>query len=391
MPKKEKNNKLRPMFARVDYDLRPILKEAVWDGVLEADSLWCYAKKESYKMKLREVYNQHGRYKKNALRLKEYILENFSAEKQYKCFIDALFDDKSTMKDFEYVFVSDMFSNQVGTGTGIGGAELSLQNLINVCPKNNANINSSAVTETHITAYKDKKWIFGNYSGISDKLLDLLTKNNINYSVVEFDYKFCKYRNLDLHKLLEEKKCDCTSQPHGQYIERFLTGAQNVFFMSEAQKNIHLENLSHLVKEKCVVLSSVFSDETLDNVLNLRKKYEGKKQNVWVTLGTTNWVKGSQEAQDWCKKNNLDFVVLENKDHTEALEMLAGAKGLCFTPAGADTCPRLVIEAKLLGCELSLNKNVQHTKEEWFNTDNLNKVENYLREVPERFWSYFGE
>ena len=70
---------------------------------------------------------------------------------------------------------------------------------------------------------------------------------------------------------------------------------------------------------------------------------------------------------------------------------MAGAKGLCFTPAGADTCPRLVIEAKLLGCELHLNDNVQHSNEDWFNTDDVDKVDSYLRKVPQRFWSYFNE
>jgi len=391
IPKKEKNNKLRPMFARVDYDLKPISKEAVWDGVLEADSMWCYPKQGSYKMKLREVYKEYGRYKKNALKLKDYILENFSAEKQYNWFMEASFNKQKSIENLEYIFVSDMFTNQMQTGTGIGGAELSLQNLINACAKDSLNINSSNITEAHVSAYKDKKWIFGNYSAVDNNILNLLTENNINYSIIEFDYKFCKYRNLDLHKLLENENCNCHVQPHGKNIEKFLAGAKNIFFMSEKQRSIHLKNLSQLDKEKCIVLSSIFSDATLDHVLGLRKKYEGKKQNVWVVLGTSNWVKGSQDAQSWCKENNLDFVVLENKSHDEALELLAGAQGLCFTPAGADTCPRLVIEAKLLGCELYLNDNVQHTEEEWFNTSDLNKVESYLREVPQRFWSYFSE
>ena len=31
------------------------------------------------------------------------------------------------------------------------------------------------------------------------------------------------------------------------------------------------------------------------------------------------------------------------------------AKGLVFLPKGGDTCPRLVIEAKLLGCDIVTN------------------------------------
>ena len=66
---------------------------------------------------------------------------------------------------------------------------------------------------------------------MNGKVLSLFAENNINYSVVEFDYKFCKYRNLDLHKLLENKECDCAEQPHGKYIRDFLNGSKNIFFM----------------------------------------------------------------------------------------------------------------------------------------------------------------
>jgi len=67
--------------------------------------------------------------------------------------------------------------------------------------------------------------------------------------------------------------------------------------------------------------------------------------------------------------------------------VLANAKGLCLLPPGADTCPRLVIEAKLLGCELHYNENVQHADEDWFNTDDDEAIERYLRGYKERFWN----
>ena len=45
-----------------------------------------------------------------------------------------------------------------------------------------------------------------------------------------------------------------------------------------------------------------------------------------------------------------------------------------------------MIEAKLLGCELVINDNVLHASEDWFKTDNLNEIEDHLREQPRRFW-----
>ena len=57
---------------------------------------------------------------------------------------------------------------------------------------------------------------------IKNKMLSLFSENNVDYSVVEFDYKFCKYRNLDLHKLLEGDDCNCTSLTQGENVEKFL-------------------------------------------------------------------------------------------------------------------------------------------------------------------------
>jgi glycosyltransferase involved in cell wall biosynthesis len=67
------------------------------------------------------------------------------------------------------------------------------------------------------------------------------------------------------------------------------------------------------------------------------------------------------------------------------LKMLSEYKGLAFMPLGGDTCPRLVIEAKLLGLELMLNENVQHANEAWFNQER-DEVESYILDAHNRFW-----
>jgi hypothetical protein len=67
------------------------------------------------------------------------------------------------------------------------------------------------------------------------------------------------------------------------------------------------------------------------------------------------------------------------------LNALASSRGLIFLPLGKDTCPRLVIEAKLLDCELIINDNVQHATEDWF--DNKESIYTYLKQRPDVFWS----
>ena len=86
MPVKDKKGKLKnkPYYAKVDYDLAPVQKEVVWKNVLVEDSMWCYPKQGSYKMRLREIYKDYGRFKSQAEKLKKYICDNFTSEKQYK-------------------------------------------------------------------------------------------------------------------------------------------------------------------------------------------------------------------------------------------------------------------------------------------------------------------
>jgi glycosyltransferase involved in cell wall biosynthesis len=94
---KKGKEKLRPHFARVDYSLQPVQPNVVWEGVIQQDSMWAFAQQGSYKMKLREVYKDHGRFKSQAKKLQKWILKNFKEDEQYEKFNnvikDYIFDD----------------------------------------------------------------------------------------------------------------------------------------------------------------------------------------------------------------------------------------------------------------------------------------------------------
>jgi glycosyltransferase involved in cell wall biosynthesis len=88
--KKSKKEKMRPHFARIKYDIAPVPQHAVWDGVVQQDSMWCYPQQGSYKMKLREVYKEYGRFKKHAKDLQKWVCKEFEQEKQYNKMLDNL-------------------------------------------------------------------------------------------------------------------------------------------------------------------------------------------------------------------------------------------------------------------------------------------------------------
>jgi len=83
-----KKGKKRPMVAKVAYSLQQVPEGAVWEGVIQKDSMWCNAHDRDYKRQLREVYKNHGRFASNAKKLQAYVLEEFAAEKQYEIFAE---------------------------------------------------------------------------------------------------------------------------------------------------------------------------------------------------------------------------------------------------------------------------------------------------------------
>tara|TARA_R110002153_G_scaffold225076_1_gene377729 strand:+ start:52 stop:1740 length:1689 start_codon:yes stop_codon:yes gene_type:complete len=210
---------------------------------------------------------------------------------------------------------------------------------------------------------------------------------NMKYSIVEYDYKFCRYRSPEKHLEIEKTECDCQDHVHGKLVSALYQGAKSLWWMSETQMDLYHKRFPFLADRPNVVLSSVFDEEFFLNMKVLRSKYENNRSEKWIVIGSNSWVKGVSDAEDYCKENNLEYELVWGIPYQECLDKLASSKGLVFLPKGGDTCPRLVIEAKLLGCELVLNENVQHKNELWFNTDNLEDTESYLYAARDRFWN----
>ena len=83
---------------------QPIQKEVYWEGVLEKDSMWCYAEQGSYKMKLREVYKDYNRFKSLSKKLNNWVRENFSKEKQYAKVCDQIIQQDLYAEDLFHLY-----------------------------------------------------------------------------------------------------------------------------------------------------------------------------------------------------------------------------------------------------------------------------------------------
>ena len=274
-----------------------------------------------------------------------------------------------------FVFAADLFKEQY-----VGGAELTFGALLEATPVPVQKINCSQVTVQILKQNQDKFWIFGNYAQLSDPC-KLFVIKNINYCVVEFDYKYCKYRTEHLHQL-KDGSCDCPTTHFGKLGALFLAKSKINFWMSEGQLQAWAERFPALLRGNNHILSSIFTHETLDKLGSFDT---GDKDDKWVILGSGSWIKGKEDAIKYAEENNLEYEVLWGLDYEQFLGKLASSKGLIHLPRGYDTCPRMVIEAKLLGCELVINENVQHCTEQWWNQDSDGLVD-YLKSRTSFFW-----
>lgn len=280
-----------------------------------------------------------------------------------------------------FIFVADVFVDQY-----VGGAELTSQALIDSCPLEIETIKSSEVTLELLEQGHQKYWIFGNFSGLDKELIPTIVAN-MEYSVLEYDYKYCRYRSPEKHMLAEKSPCECHEEITGKMISAFYHGSKSLWWMSETQMKRYHSLFPFLSENDNTVLSSVFDDKFFYTLKLLREKYENSTREGWVVLGSNSWIKGAEAAEQWCKDNNKDYEIVWGMPYGEVLEKLAQAEGFVYLPPGGDTCPRMVIEAKLLGCKLELNENVQHSKELWFDTEDMLDTESYLYAARNRFWT----
>ena len=77
-------------FTDVDFTLQPVSEQAVWDGVIQRDSLWAHAEQGSYKMKLRWLKKNWKKAKKQALELKTLVRDKLEEDKMNAKFVDAI-------------------------------------------------------------------------------------------------------------------------------------------------------------------------------------------------------------------------------------------------------------------------------------------------------------
>lgn len=86
----KKSKKPKSYIVGVEHEVRTVQPEAVWDGVIEKDSNWCFVNLDDLKVKMREVYTDHSSYTKDAKKLQKHIENEYNEKKQQQLLINSI-------------------------------------------------------------------------------------------------------------------------------------------------------------------------------------------------------------------------------------------------------------------------------------------------------------
>tara|TARA_R110002020_G_scaffold756_2_gene3824 strand:- start:22901 stop:24145 length:1245 start_codon:yes stop_codon:yes gene_type:complete len=102
------NHDGKNLFQDVSYTLGPVQPQAVWDGVIQKESMWAYADQGSYKMTLRKTYKAWHKAKEKAEKLKSIINEKFSDENLFEGFVKSIYGEEIDLDNWLDELESEM-------------------------------------------------------------------------------------------------------------------------------------------------------------------------------------------------------------------------------------------------------------------------------------------
>ncbi len=248
-------------------------------------------------------------------------------------------------------------------------------------------VRSNQLTLELIETHRQAHWVFGNFAHLKPDLIHFFSVSGISYSVFEHDYKFCRWRSVERHLIEGKEECLCEQHPWGKLVKQFYLKAKQVWFCSQRHMQRYFDRFPSLKSANCSVLSAVFGEEFFTKIVPLVQSLSSRKKSGWLTLDSDSWIKGTDDAKRWLENNGKSYSFIKGMTPDQVLEAMANAEGFVCLPRGADVSNRMVTEAKLLGCHIVTNENVQHIGEEWLEHSDVNFTLQWLYSRRQVFWN----
>ena len=259
----------------------------------------------------------------------------------------------------KFIFIADVFADEVP-----GGGEL-VNDLVCQGLKDRGHfvrkIKSENLTEEDFrhAVLDDQHVIIGNHLLMSTScklmLRDLNAANpDYKYIIYEHDHKYISGR--------DPSKYENFTVPDDSYLN-----GEGLYLCATVlcQSKIHRDVLARNIKDSTPhnLECSIWSEDFIKAAENL----EIIKTKPAAILRSSNPTKNQAVAESYCRKNNIEYDLVDAPNPVELLKVLSQYEKFVFFPAVLETFCRTVVEAKLAGCEIITNpKLLGVASEDWF-------------------------
>tara|TARA_R110002110_G_scaffold213678_1_gene427047 strand:+ start:564 stop:2192 length:1629 start_codon:yes stop_codon:yes gene_type:complete len=263
-------------------------------------------------------------------------------------------------------FIADFYADKIN-----GGGELVNQIIIDYLRDQGYDVvcYESKDIDHNILKKIDKDFIIiGNFLQLKSlEILNYIT-NNCNYAIIEHDHKYLKTRNPSVFKNY--------IAPENQIIHcDFYRNARAIFCQSTLHSKIISENLN--INNVVNLQYSLWTDENLDYLQSLQDQNKNKEA---IIVNSNNPVKGVDQSKSFCASKNIEYNIVGPVSWNDLMLQMSQHKKLVFFSQVLETFCRLIVEAKMLGCQIITNRNNACTQEDWFAKYSGLELIQFLRE-----------
>jgi len=250
------------------------------------------------------------------------------------------------------IFVMDFTFEEIQ-----GGAELNTQSLAKSIQEEGYEvlvIKSTDASVDFMHSNRECSYIFGNFILLSEQSKRYAI-DNLNYLIYEQDHKYLKNRNpISFVNFIAPKNMLANID--------FYSGAKKVLFLTKLSRDVFVKNtgLENVHNLGC----SIWSKSDLQI---LRKNCNNPKKPLIAILDSNNPIKKREKCIEYCKKNNLPYDLIKDKNFHKFIKKLSGYERMVFYTGHLETCARILVEAKMLNVKITYQKHlIGAASEDWF-------------------------
>jgi hypothetical protein len=183
-----------------------------------------------------------------------------------------------------------------------------------------------------------------------------------------------------MHRM--RQRCWCPHLDQRELFDRTL----GTIFLTQLQERYYRNNPYFACRASRILGSSLFLPERLEVAAQARP---AQRQGTCV-FASPHAIKGHREALAFCAARGITPLHIKSLSPNAVLETFASSERFVYLPIGPEWAGRMVVEARLLGCEVVASALVGVTGEPFWAQPREAALK-FLLDGPRRFWKLVEE